>query len=289
VRVHLVGGFLGAGKTTLLRALARHLRAAGERVAVITNDQGSALVDTHLCATDAPGVTEITGGCFCCQYESLERALLAAQADGATVAVAEAVGSCTDLIATVLSPLALTQGFDLAPLAIVVDPWRVQEVEAGHTHEDVAYLFKKQIQEADVVLGSRADLDAPDVQAFVGALAPQATFVRISGRTGHGLEEWLAARPRQPAAPLEIDYARYAAAEALLGWTNGRVRVQSEAGVDPALLMTDFLSALADAPVAHVKIASLDPPGGSGSLMRRNSGTGSPTRQPRPDGSSRKQ
>ena len=72
---------------------------------MVTNDQGHALVDTQLCSSEIDDVTEITGGCFCCRYDDLEAALVAAEAQGATVAVAEAVGSCTDLIATVLSPL----------------------------------------------------------------------------------------------------------------------------------------------------------------------------------------
>ena len=49
MNVHVLGGFLGAGKTTLARALAGRLRDQGERVAIVTNDQGSLLVDTQLC------------------------------------------------------------------------------------------------------------------------------------------------------------------------------------------------------------------------------------------------
>ena len=71
MRVQLIGGFLGAGKTTLIRVLARHLRARGESVAVITNDQGQALVDTHLGSIEAPDGAESTGGCFCCRFDDL--------------------------------------------------------------------------------------------------------------------------------------------------------------------------------------------------------------------------
>ena len=272
MRVQLVGGFLGAGKTTLIRALARHLRAQGESLAVVLNDQGQGLVDTHLCSNDAPEVTEITGGCFCCRYDDLVAALVAAEARGATVAIAEAVGSCTDLIATVLSPQAEIQdGLEIAPLAVVVDPWRMREVESDDTHEDVAYLFRKQIQEADIVLMSRADLKPPDVREEIRALAPDAAFIEVSGRTGQGLEDWLAASPRRPATPLAIDYERYARAEALLGWGNGVVHLERTGGFDPARVMSDFLSGLTDTPVAHVKLASLNPQGGSGSLVRRSS------------------
>ena len=38
--VVLVGGFLGAGKTSLLLAAAQKLAARGQRVGLVTNDQG---------------------------------------------------------------------------------------------------------------------------------------------------------------------------------------------------------------------------------------------------------
>ncbi|MFT5435088.1 MAG: G3E family GTPase, partial [Myxococcota bacterium] len=119
MRVHVIGGFLGAGKTTAIGALARYYAERGERVAIVTNDQGHALVDTaalvDVLASKSgsgsqerrtTGVTEIGGGCFCCRFPELEDGLVAAAGQGATVALAEAVGSCTDLVATVLSPLA---------------------------------------------------------------------------------------------------------------------------------------------------------------------------------------
>ena len=148
MRVQIVGGFLGAGKTTLIRALARHVSARGERVAVITNDQGRALVDTSLVSADSHIVREIPGGCFCCRYDELEAALLDIAAGDTDVVLCEAVGSCTDLIATVLVPLAErgVVDVDVAPLAIVVDPWRVLEIERGPVPLDIAYLFRKQIE-----------------------------------------------------------------------------------------------------------------------------------------------
>ena len=46
VTVHLVGGFLGSGKTTAIRSACELLRQRGEAASVITNDQGTLLVDT---------------------------------------------------------------------------------------------------------------------------------------------------------------------------------------------------------------------------------------------------
>ena len=67
----MVGGFLGAGKTTALLRLARHFTGRGRRVGLITNDQSQGLVDTTLVNASGYPVREITGGCFCCRFNSL--------------------------------------------------------------------------------------------------------------------------------------------------------------------------------------------------------------------------
>lgn len=273
MRVHVVGGFLGAGKTTLIRALAAKLAAEGARVALITNDQGRSLVDTQLCRASAPMVHEIVGGCFCCRYDDLEAALFAAEESGATVAIAEAVGSCTDLVATVLAPLAdrWPQRFELAPLAIVVDPARVLEIASGRTHPDLAYLFHKQMEEADVILLSKADLAGPDVSAAMTAARRDAAVVRVSGWTGEGLEAWRAARPVSPAAPLTIDYDRYGQAEALLGWCNARLRLSGAAPFSTLEVARRFLSLMAELPIAHLKLTGIEPQGGTAAIVRAHS------------------
>src|SRR5882757_417363 len=98
----MVGGFLGAGKTTAMLRLAEHLTSHGRRVGLITNDQSHGLVDTSIVTAKGYPVEEITGGCFCCRFNSLtdaaERLTTRVMPD---VFLAEPVGSCTDLKATV--------------------------------------------------------------------------------------------------------------------------------------------------------------------------------------------
>ena len=101
----VVGGFLGSGKTTLLLAAARQLRERGMRVGVITNDQGSELVDTRLVSEAGLVVEEIGGGCFCCRFSDFVAGAERLLAGDPDVILAEPVGSCTDLAATVLLPI----------------------------------------------------------------------------------------------------------------------------------------------------------------------------------------
>src|SRR5213592_4001966 len=70
-RYVMIGGFLGAGKTTSIAKLAQQLTAEGLKVGLITNDQGSELVDTAMLRSRGFATEEIPGGCFCCRFNSL--------------------------------------------------------------------------------------------------------------------------------------------------------------------------------------------------------------------------
>ena len=121
----VVGGFLGAGKTTLILAAARELERHGRRCAVIMNDQGSELVDTRFADLQGLRSGEVTGGCFCCRLTDLVDAAEKLRAFSPDVIFAEPVGSCTDLLATVLRPLQEYQyKYKIAPFTVVVDPQR---------------------------------------------------------------------------------------------------------------------------------------------------------------------
>lgn len=238
VKLIALSGFLGAGKTTTMVATARALQEKGHRVAVVTNDQGTELVDTKLVRSQLDEVAEVTGGCFCCRFEDLMKVLDTLMADGEVdTVIAEAVGSCTDLQATVVRPLRKYHGarFTVAPLVTVVDPLRLRAfrraAERGEPESDLSYLFGRQLAEADVIGINKIDIVKPDqVAAEVAALSdryPAARVVPYSARTGGGLAELLAALDGTAAvlADLDVDYDRYAAAEAQLAWLNQEFRV----------------------------------------------------------------
>src|SRR5581483_4398312 len=102
VRFVMLGGFLGAGKTTAMARLARHYVEQGLEVGLVTNDQALGLVDTQNLRAQGFDVGEVAGACFCCKFNDLvATAGQLSEDERPDVIIAEPVGSCTDLAATV--------------------------------------------------------------------------------------------------------------------------------------------------------------------------------------------
>lgn len=256
----LVGGFLGAGKTRLLATVAQRLRAGGARVALITNDQGGALVDTRFAEVSGFPAEEITGGCFCCRFSDLVNAAERLRARHPDVILVEPVGSCIDISATVLQPLRQLHGdrFRLAPYTVLVDPQRAAELldEAGDP--DLAYLFRNQLEEADLVCFSKADANSNFPKL------PAGFALKLSAVTGEGVDQWLREILAGSHVPggrlLDVDYARYADAEAALGWLNWQAELRLRMPMSPAQVVGPLLEDLdrrlssLGVRIAHLKI-----------------------------------
>jgi Ni2+-binding GTPase involved in maturation of urease and hydrogenase len=277
----MIGGFLGAGKTTALLRAAERLTARGLRVGLITNDQSGGLVDTALArARDLP-VAEIAGGCFCCRFTSLVDAAAGLDRDAhPDVFLAEPVGSCTDLQATVNEPLRHMYGdrYRIAPLSVLIDParaLRVLGIEAGQSFSPkVLYVYRKQLEEAEVLAINKIDAVSPErVRALRDALTvsfPSARVVEISARSGQGFDDWLSGVVDDDGAgrAIEIDYDTYAEGEARLGWLNCTARV-SGGDVDGDELLLDLARSIRrsldaqGAEIAHLKM-TLTPDAGGG-------------------------
>ena len=149
-RLIVVGGFLGAGKTTCILKLSKRLINEGKKIGIVTNDQGSSLVDTNFLASEGLDVLEVTGGCFCCNFDEFAMKVERLAEEGLPdVILAEPVGSCTDLVATIFKPLQFDNArkFDLSPLSVVVDPKRVKKLmmDKGRSlfPDEINYLFHK--------------------------------------------------------------------------------------------------------------------------------------------------
>ena len=281
-RYVMVGGFLGAGKTTAILKLAERLRAEGHRVGLITNDQSVGLVDTAMLgARDFP-VEEITGGCFCCKFNSLLEAAQNLTRDAQPdVFIAEPVGSCTDLKATVSYPLRRMYGEDysIAPLSVLVDPLRAMRIlglEKGKNFsEKVIYIYLKQLEEAEIIVVNKCDLlSKAQLDALTAALQsrfPGKPIQHVSARQGTNLDAWMqsiASAELAHGQSMDVDYDVYAEGEALLGWMNCTATLQAEEVFNGnefvqqlAQRLQNQLSA-ASAEVAHLKM-TLTPDAGN--------------------------
>lgn len=255
--VVVVGGFLGAGKTTLLLAAAQELKRRGLSSAIVLNDQGEALVDTEYARLNELPSGEVTGGCFCCRFSELIDVMDALRERAPNVILAEPVGSCTDISATVLHPLLeYNDTYRIAPLTVLVDPARATELLSGDADPRLHFLFENQLQEADLICFTKSDI-SPEYPALNGRSVRQ-----MSAKTGQGVAAWLdealGGALAAGSTHLDIDYERYAQAEAALAWLNLQVRICPRMPLSPAAVLGPLLDRVdAELTAAGVAIVHL--------------------------------
>ena len=277
IRYIMVGGFLGAGKTTSLTRLARHYMDRGLQVGIVTNDQATDLVDTNTFRSQGFNVGEVAGACFCCNFDELISTIETLETDQRPdVILAEPVGSCTDLVATVIQPIKqlFDAQFDIAPYAVILKPSHGRRILRGERRAGfspkAAYILTKQLEEADAILINRIDeltvQQVDELAELVREHYPGVPLLRLSARTGDGFDGLIELLDQQGdfgRRVLDIDYDTYAQGEAELGWLNSSVRITASAtfSLDQLLLdvVTRLRDALADveAETAHLKTIGL--------------------------------
>ncbi len=273
IRFLMLGGFLGAGKTTTIARLARHYQKQGLKVGIVTNDQATDLVDTSSLRAQGFDVGEVPGACFCCNFNKLTETVGELRASARPdIVLAEPVGSCTDLVATVVRPLQqlFSATFDVAPYAVLLKPshgGRILRGEAkGGFSPQAAYIFKKQLEEADLIVINRIDeLSADEAEVLAELLAtnyPGTPVLRMSAKTGAGFDalvELLEQRGQFGRRLMDVDYDTYAVGEAELGWLNMSLSIAARQPLALDELLLDLISRLADslaaidAETAHLK------------------------------------
>jgi Ni2+-binding GTPase involved in maturation of urease and hydrogenase len=231
-RLIIIGGFLGAGKTTLLASISQLLLQQGKKVGVITNDQAEGLVDTHVLLENGLTVKEIAGSCFCCDFDGLmEAALYLRDSKQCDFIIAEPVGSCTDLSATLMQPTKAyyLQYFDLAPLSVLCDPLRLKTIleNINLTKDGSEYIYLKQLEEADYLLINKSDILSNDEKTTLEKLLnnrfSEYPIYWISALNKIGINQWfenLLVDKNVGSRIADVDYDIYAKGEALMGWYN---------------------------------------------------------------------
>jgi Ni2+-binding GTPase involved in maturation of urease and hydrogenase len=271
-RLHLVNGFLGSGKTTAIVEAARQHIARGERIGVVTNDQGRYLVDTAFVRAEQIPVVQVTGGCFCCAYDQLLDVLAELNGNARPdVIYAESVGSCADLVATVVKPLLARQdlGVTFQSLSVFADSRlllrRLQGLPLPFS-DGVIYIMDHQIDEAGVLVLNKADLLDADGLATLVSLArqrlPERPVLAQNSLAPSSVTGWLDLIESGGATArdldVDIDYDRYGSGETQLAWVD-RELVTTIAG-DGRMAVIALVDALLRAfrerqvPMAHVKL-----------------------------------
>ena len=271
----MVGGFLGAGKTTTIGKLAAHYTAQGKTIALVTNDQAYNLVDTETLRGQGFQVGEVPGACFCCKFDDLLSTVDSLTEERIPdIIIAEPVGSCTDLVATVIEPMKQLFGdrFETGPLVVLLKPSHGKKILADSPQKGfspkAAYIFLKQLEEADAIAINKADRLKPEDLAELKRLAkerfPEKEVFAMSARTAQGFEDFIAACEADPidrAAMMEMDYETYAQGEAELGWLNCVVKASSAGeAFDLDTVVLSLVDAIGDkltstgAEIAHLKI-----------------------------------
>lgn len=234
-RFAIIGGYLGSGKTTLATAIARELRERhGKYTAIVTNDQGSVLVDTQYVNDAGFDVAEVLGGCFCSKFpEFVRNARTLVSMGRPDVILAEPIGTSTNILSSVVAPLRTMypDEFEVAPLLVVLDGTRAKELLAKPTGFGLGSQGRiiplNQVHDAEVILISKCDLltdvQISEVIARAKAETPNVEIIPYSARTLMNLDKIVSlinSNQTSEKMPRPDDPAIFATEKASMGWYN---------------------------------------------------------------------
>lgn len=244
IRFMVVSGFLGAGKTTTMIALAEHMNETYGETAIIANDLGANLVDTNLTQTSGCTVAEIASGCICYQMDNtIDQIRRLRDKDGAVFVMSDIPGCGVGALDHVYHRLAedCADEFTLSPFTVVVDPERLRMIMPERADinlpEELVYLLKLQLEEADLVVLNKADLlESADIERYVDFLktaCPDIPVIVISALKRTGIDElatFITTHETQLKNFSVRNNKEFEDAEAKLTWYNRRLYLKTNDG-----------------------------------------------------------
>lgn len=238
MKIHLLSGFLGSGKTTAIEQACKELIKRQKKVGVITNDQGIRLVDGDLFGHLNIPNRQVVNGCFCCNYNDLDKNIQSLiSTNEPDVIFAESVGSCTDIVATVMKPLlhyrpeaqvTFSTFADIRLLKILL------KNDSGIFDESVRYIYFKQLEEAEIIMVSKIDLTDNETLLEIKELMNEKYGDKIllyqNSLEVTNIQQWLHVLDNElfkNSSSLQIDYNVYGVGEAKLAWHDQELEIYS--------------------------------------------------------------
>jgi len=187
-----VGGFLGSGKTTLMIRLGKAIGAAGRKVVIIVNEVGEVGVDGDVLEANKLRTVEITEGCICCSLSgTLQSTLRTVKKElSPDVVLIEPTGLALPkrINQIVRTSMVEPEG---SFTVVLVDSFRIDDLlEANGT------FFLRQLEGSDLIGLNKVDIisdqDVETAESRLQDLVPGAMIVRLSAKTGEGVDAVLA-------------------------------------------------------------------------------------------------
>lgn len=184
-----IAGFLGSGKTTLMIRVGRALGESGRKVVIIVNEVGEVGVDGEVLARQGLSTLEISEGCICCSLSGTLQSTLrkVKQELAPDVIMIEPTGLAlpnriNGIIRTSLIEPEMTHTVTL------VDAFRVDDLLAN-----TRQFFLRQVEHADMLAINKVDVmdrnRLDEIESTMKDLCPGVRTVRISAKTGEGVQE----------------------------------------------------------------------------------------------------
>lgn len=241
IRFMVVSGFLGAGKTTAMIALGEYMDKNYGHVGLIANDLGANLVDTNFTQTSGCTVEEIASGCICYQMDNtIDKIRRLKDRDGCMFVMSDIPGCGVGALDHTYHRLAdeCADWIILSPFMVIVDPERLRmllpEKADIHLPEELVYLMKLQLEEADLVVLNKIDLlDDEEIErdiAFLKEACPDVPVMAISALKHTGIEELFEFITTHESALKNFsvrDDEKFAEAETKLTWYNRRMFIKT--------------------------------------------------------------
>jgi G3E family GTPase len=268
----LTGGFLGSGKSTAIAIACKILSDKGIKTAIITNDQGDHLVDSRFIKNTGIPFTEVTGGCFCCNYNQLDSQISSLIKDvNPSLIFAEFVGSCTDLIATVLKPLLTFRTSDIENISFstFVDAQLLLMHLQGNAlpfSAETNFIWEKQLEESEILIVNKVDLlseiNFETLNLLIKDRYDSKQILFQNSLNNDSVSKWIELIDNSPKIlehkSIDIDYNIYGAGEANLAWLDEEIEIKSSSNSSVEFAY-DFIEELSKKivqkglPIGHLK------------------------------------